>query len=425
MSFVKKIVRTPLFRITSLNGLSVIIKIAIGVLTSKVLAIFVGPAGMALVGNLRNFVTSAEGMATLGFQNGIVKYVAEKRDEPEALRKIIATAFISLLSAAIFLSVLLLVFADYFNTMVFGSNFSLHFVFTAMALALPWFAVSLLLIAIINGLGQYRRVIHINIAGNVIGLIGTVLLIWHYQTEGALLAIVITPALLFFVSFYLIQKQIRFSQYIAPRHFDVEVVRNLSSYSLMALASAVIGPLVYLAIRNKLIMVSGIEAAGYWEAMTRISTYYLMFVSTILGVYYLPKLALAKNDKETRLVFANYFRGIMPILIAGLVLIYFARDIIIQILFTANFEPVRELFFWQLLGDIFKAASMILGYQFFAARLTTAFIVTEIFSLAVLYVASIFLIAVAGVEGVVMAHAITYFIYLIVLMIYFRKKLFG
>jgi PST family polysaccharide transporter len=191
----------------------------------------------------------------------------------------------------------------------------------------------------------------------------------------------------------------------------------------MALVSAVVGPLVYLAIRNKLIVVSGIEAAGYWEAMTRISAYYLMFVSTIIGVYYLPKLAMAKSSKETKLVFRNYYKGIMPILITGLVIIYFLRDFVIYVLFTTEFTPVRELFFWQLLGDVFKAASMILGFQFFAARLTSAFIITELFSLFVLYLSSLFLIAVVGVKGVVMAHAFTYFIYLIVLVIYFTMTL--
>ena len=66
---------------------------------------------------------------------------------------------------------------------------------------------------------------------------------------------------------------------------------------------------------------------------------------------------------------------------------------------------------------------MILGFQFFAARMTKAFIITELLSLLILYVSSIMLINLMGSKGVVMAHALTYFIYLIVLLIYFRKKL--
>ncbi|MBF6608148.1 MAG: O-antigen translocase [Flavobacterium sp.] len=413
-----------MFRVTSLNGMSVIIKICIGVVTSKMIAIFVGPAGLALVANFRNFVTAAESISTLGFNNGVVKYVAQHSDDPSALKKIIATSFITLASSAVIMTVVLFFLAGYWSDFVFGNRFDYKVVFQVLAVALPWYAVSLFLISVINGLGKFRRVIRINIIGNIIGLITTVVLVWQFKTLGALLSIVIAPALLFFVTFTAINREIRFFEYISFRFFDFAIIRNLSSYSLMALVSAVCGPLIYLAIRNKLIVVSGIEAAGHWEAMMRISTYYLMFISTILSVYYLPKLSIATTDDQTRRVFWNYFKGVMPIFVGGLLVIYLLRGIVIRLLFSTEFEPVTDLFFWQLTGDIFKAASMVLGFQFFAARLTTAFIITELFSLAVLYISSIFLIAVVGVEGVVMAHALTYFIYLIVLIGFFRKKLF-
>lgn len=93
-----------MFKITSLNSLSIAIKIGIGLITSKILALFVGPGGMALVGNLRNFLTSLESISTLGFQSGIIKYVAENQKNKEVLQKIIATVFISLVFIALVLS---------------------------------------------------------------------------------------------------------------------------------------------------------------------------------------------------------------------------------------------------------------------------------------------------------------------------------
>lgn len=415
--------RTPLFRVTSLNGLSVIIKIAIGLITSKVIANFIGAPGLALVGNFRNFTTASESIATLGFTNGIVKYVSQYSNDEVKFRKIVATSFLALSSFAILFGVILFLFAGYWNDMVFGANFNYKLVFQISAVAMPWYAISLLLTAVINGLGRFRDVIKINIYGNIIGLIITVVMIWQFQTLGALLSIVIAPALLFFVSFFYINREIRFANHISFKHFDFSIIKKLSSYSLMAVVSAVFGPLVFLAIRKHLILVSGIESAGFWEAMSRISTYYLMFVSTILSVYYLPKLAAATTNNQSRKIFYNYFKAIIPLFIIGLIIIYVLRSIIVQTLFNRDFEPVTELFFWQLIGDIFKASSMILGFQFFAARMTKAFIITELLSLLILYMSSIYLIDAIGVEGVVMAHALTYFVYLIVLISYFRKKL--
>lgn len=415
--------RTPLFRVTSLNSLSVIIKIVIGLITSKVIANFIGAPGLALVGNFRNFTTASESIATLGFTNGIVKYVSQYSNDEVKFRKIVATSFLALSSFAILFGVILFLFAGYWNDMVFGANFNYKLVFQISAVAMPWYAISLLLTAVINGLDRFRDVIKINIYGNIIGLIITVVMIWQFQTLGALLSIVIAPALLFFVSFFYINKEIRFANHISFKHFDFSIIKKLSSYSLMAVVSAVFGPLVFLAIRKHLILVSGIESAGFWEAMSRISTYYLMFISTILSVYYLPKLAAATTNDQSRKIFYNYFKAIIPLFIIGLIIIYVLRSIIVQLLFNRDFEPVTELFFWQLIGDIFKASSMILGFQFFAARMTKAFIITELLSLLILYMSSIYLIDTIGVEGVVMAHALTYFVYLIVLIGYFRKKL--
>jgi PST family polysaccharide transporter len=424
LDFIKKIAQTNLFKITSLNSLSVIIKIGIGLVTSKLLAVFVGPVGMALIGNLRNFSSSLESISTLGFQNGIVKYVAESKDDKRQLQKTISTVFISLITVAILLSGILYFFASFWNKQIFGTNFEYEIVFKATALALPWFAISIFLISVINGLGKFKQVIWINIIGNSIGLLVSIIMILQYKTLGALLSIVVSPALLFLVTYYFITKEFDFSKTIHYNYFDFKVIKNLSSYSLMALVSSVLGPLVFLAIRKNIIQVVGMEQAGFWEAITRISTYYMLFVTTILTVYFLPKLAVAKDNQETKSIFWSFYKNILPIFIVGLIAIYFLRFFIIKLLFTKEFLPVTTLFFWQLFGDVLKVISLILGYQFFAKKMTAAFIISELFSLGVLYFSCHYLITIFGIQGIVIAQALDNFIYLLILAIYFRKSLF-
>jgi PST family polysaccharide transporter len=73
----KKIYQSQLFKISSLNSLSIILKIGIGLITSKLLWY----AKRNGISRERNFMTSLESVATLGFQNGIVKYVAEIKED--------------------------------------------------------------------------------------------------------------------------------------------------------------------------------------------------------------------------------------------------------------------------------------------------------------------------------------------------------
>lgn len=395
-----------------------------GLVVSKVLAVFVGPAGMALVGNLRNFMTSVETVSTLGFQNGIIKYIADAKEDEAGLRKIISTVFFTLLGLTLVLSAVLFFFSNYWNTLLFGNTFEYAAVFQILALALPWYVASIFLLAIINGLGKFRHVIYINIIGNVIGLVFSIVMVMHFHTFGALLSIILPPSLLFFAAFYVMNKQLKFVKLVSQADFDFAIIKNMSSYTLMALVGAVCSPLVFLVIRNYVIGHAGIKAAGFLEAINRISSYYFLFITTILGVYFLPKLAVANTDKATKNVFRSYYSGIFPAFIFGLILVYFLRTYIIHALFTPVFLPVTDLFLWQLLGDAFKAGALILGYQFFAKRLTAAFIITEIASLTTMYFLSTFLVDRYQAEGFVMAHAITYFLYWLLLVIYFRKSLF-
>jgi O-antigen/teichoic acid export membrane protein len=420
----KKILDKELFRVGSLNSISVLIKIVAGFISSKFIAVFVGPGGMALVGNLRNFITTIESIGMLGFQNGIIKYVAENDDREQKLKELLSTVIIAILIVTIVLSGFLYFFATYLNEEIFGKEFQYQMVFKVFSLSLPWYIASLFLTSVLNGFGAFKKVIKINIYGNVLGLLVSIALICQYHTFGALVSVVLAPALLFFIAVFQLNAIVPLGTVFSTKTFDFAIIKNLSHYSLMALAASVCGPLVYLSVRNTIIHDLGYEKAGYWEAMLRISSYYMLFLSTILIVYFLPKLSKAETNEETKTIFLTYFKGIMPLFAIGLGLLYCLKNWLIPLVLTKEFLPVSDLFLAQLIGDFLKALSLILGYQFFAKKLTKAFIISEVFSLLVLWISSNYLLAVYGIKGVVMAHAVTYGVYLIALTFYFRKSIF-
>jgi O-antigen/teichoic acid export membrane protein len=423
LNFINKIRSSELFKITSLNSVSVLIKIGIGLITSKVFAVFAGPGGMAFIGNLRNFLTSAESIATLGFQNGIVKYVAENEENEAGLKKILSTLLVSLTTVSVIIGSVLFFFAEYWNRQIFNEEQDFSYVFRILAFILPFYIASLYLVSIINGFGKFRKVIYINSIGSILGLFVTLFFVWKYAVFGALLSVIITPSLHFFVSMYFLSKEIAVIKFFSFKAFDLGIFKNLSHYFLMAVVSGILGPIVYLLIRNHVIDTVGLKEAGFWEAMTRISTYYLLFINTLLTVYYYPQLVTANDDVETKSVFWNFYKNVLPFFGIALIILFAFRNIIIKVLFTSDFEPVSQLFLWQLTGDFFKTISWILGLQFFAKKMTKAFIITEIVSLSILLSSSMVLINTYKMEGIVMAHAFTYFIYCIVLGVYFRKKL--
>lgn len=423
MSTITDILKKPIVKISSLNGVSVLVRILGGLITSKVIAEFIGAGGLAVVGNLRNFLTSIESFSTLGMQNGIIKYTAENENDQQKLYTILSTVFLSLLGVILVISTLLLALSGYWSQWIFGDYDQYAWVFKVIAFSLPWYTGSLVFMYILNGLGKYKQVIWLNISGNVLGVLLSALLMWKFQTNGALLGLILFQALFFILSFYSIWTRFPGFTFLKIKYFDYSILRSLFSYSLMSIVSALLGPIIYMSIRTNLMKNYSPDTAGHWEAMNRLSSFYMIFATTMLTIYFLPKLSMAQSRKETKKVFWSYYKSILPLFAVGLVVIYILRDFIIRLVFKEDFMPMSELFIWQLLGDFLKVGSLILGYQFFAKKLTKAFIITEIASFIILYISSTLLIQKYGVSGAVMGHVVTYFIYWIVLSVYFRKEL--
>ena len=52
----------------------------------------IGPAGVALVGQLNNFASIAMAVSSGGINSGIIKYVAEYKDNENRIRLLLSTA---------------------------------------------------------------------------------------------------------------------------------------------------------------------------------------------------------------------------------------------------------------------------------------------------------------------------------------------
>lgn len=424
MEFIKKIADSQLFKISFLNSFSVLLKIGTGLITSKLLAVFVGPSGMALVGNFRNFISSLEGVSTLGFSSGIIKSIAENGDKSKMLEKIISTVLVSYLVVAFFTSLSIFFFSDFFCFKIFGNNFEYSLVIKLAAIVLPFNVVSVLFVSIINGLGEYNKVIFANIIANIICALLSLVFIYCFNTLGALLSVLLVPVILFFVTFFYLPREIEIFKRLNFNQFDFKILKSLASFSFMILPPAILSPIFNLQIRNHLIATVGLNESGFWEAITRISNLYLLFVSTIVSIYFYPKLIKAEGIFDTKEVIWSFYKFILPVFIICMIPLYFLRVFIIELLFTNQFLPVSELFFWQLTGDVFKVTGTILGFLLMAKKNILNFILIEVLAILFLYFASILSINLFGIKGVVIAQACESFVYLLVLSIYFRKYLF-
>jgi PST family polysaccharide transporter len=279
--------------------------------------------------------------------------------------------------------------------------------------------------SIMNGFSKYKILIIINIISQILSLLVTLLLIWQNNIDGALVAVVITPALNLLITIVGIAFRQNLISLIKITEINISILSKLSPYMIMALVSAVTLPMVMLVIRNYLTSEIGMKEAGYWTAMTRISNYYLMFINSLLALYILPRFTEINSRKVFRKEIFSFYKTIIPIFAGLLIVIYFSRSVLINILFTEDFRPMESLFGYQLLGDFIRVLGMVVAYQFLAKKMFTHFIILELFLFGVMYFSSVYLIDVFGLIGAVMGHCLSYFMHFLILLLIFGSSLFG
>ena len=159
--------------------------------------------------------------------------------------------------------------------------------------------------------------------------------------------------------------------------------------------------------------------------MLRISKYYLMLVSSLLGLYIIPRFSEINDIATYKKEVFSLYKSVIPYFALGLLLIYLLKPFIVWVVFTEEFEPVEDLFLWQLLGDFVKVLSMIIAYQFLAKKMFWHYIITEAFLVVILYTTSIYFIKIYGVKGAVIGHFVSYLMYYGVILLIFGSSLFG
>ncbi len=423
-NFIKYINANVLFKVAHLNSATIVTKIIAGILTSKAIAVFIGVEGMALIGNLRNFLSAIQSVSILGFYNGLVKTIAKFKEDTVSLSKTISTAYYIGFFATILVSFLCYYNAQLVNDLLFPT-YNFTYVIEILALALPFYALNMFSFAIMNGFSNFKMLLIINIIGQILGLLVTLLLIYENHIDGALVAAVIAPSLIFLITLVGIINRRNLVGYIKIDHISFDVVKSFGPHAAMAVVSAIALPVVSICIRNYIISEIGITQAGYWEAMNRISDYYLMFITSIITLYIVPRFSEIDSKREFRKEVFGFYKSVMPLFGLVLILLYFLRSFVVPLIFTSAFQPVEDLFFWQLLGDFIKVLSIVIAYQFLAKKMFTHFIIIEIFLVVMLYFSSVYLIDAFGVRGAVIGHFISYLMHFGIVLLIFGSSLFG
>lgn len=411
-----------LLQTSVLNGVAVLIKTITLFVLNKILAVYLGPTGYAALGQFQNFIQMVTTFAGSAINTAVIKYTAEYHEDESKQRAIWKTAGSIVFVFSLMFAFLILIFQRQLSLYIFHT-LEYQTVFVWFAVFLLFFNFNTLFLAILNGKKEILKLVLANIAGSLFALIVTSILAIKLHLYGALIALSIYQSIAFIVTLFLCYRADWFKFSSLFGKIDLEITKKLSSFIWMALVSAICVPLSQILIRAYLSQEFGLAYAGYWEAMIRLSTVYLMLVTTTLGVYYLPRLSELKMIDEIKKEVYLGYKFLFPLAVAGGVVIFVLRDWIIKVLFSPSFAPMQSLFFWQMMGDALKIGSWILAYLMLSKAMTKLYISTEIIFTLSLIALTYVCTQLFGFEGVSIAHLINYGMYWVVISFFIFKSL--
>lgn len=411
-----------LIKTSSLNAIAVIVRMLSLLGINKILALYVGPVGYVFVGQFYNTVQILTTFAGGAANQGVVRYTSEYQSTGD--QKTQNSLWRTAGSLSLALSLLSLFFL-----IIFRSQLSIFFfetteysvVFSALGVGIPFLVFNNLFLAILNGRKEIKKFVIANIIGSILSLFLTFLLTKKVGLKGALIALGTYQSLAFVSTAYFCLKLpwFKFSSFFGS--LDKNILKQLLKYALMALFSTSCLPIAQILIRSYLADSLGNDLTGLWEAMIRLSSAFIMLITSTLAVYYLPRVSEIKDKTDLHKEIKNFFKIIFPITLLISSITYLMRDFIIGLLFSKNFIQMRELFGWQFLGEAIKVCGWLLGFIAIARGNAKIFITSEILFSFLLVGLNIVLVPIWGLKGTSIAYTLNYIGYFIFLFFSLRK----
>ncbi|MCL1123898.1 O-antigen translocase [Shewanella surugensis] len=399
---------------TSILSLIVtVFKMLSGLILNKAVAVFIGPTGLATIGQFKSFIQICMVLGQGGINAGITKYCAESYGDEDKINSVVSTSFVIGFTLSVVIAIVFNLIPQYISVRVFASP-EYDYIIRTLGAVLVFYVFNTYFLSVLNGLGNTTYWFKVNIVQSVISIILTLVLIVSYELKGVLLALILNQSLVFLYLLFLLKNN---AILVAAKRIDLvdkDNARKLLKFGLMALVSAIVVPVSHIVIRDYMTNELDSASVGYWQGVWYISSMYLMVLTSTLSVYYLPKFSSLRSKYS---IWLEVKKGIIIFVLIACVLgylIYLLREYVIIILFSDKFHEMSVLFKWQLSGDVIKIASWFFGYLMLAKAKVKSFIFCEIFFSILFVILSIYFIDLFGLVGITYAYFINYVIYFFV-----------
>jgi PST family polysaccharide transporter len=364
---------------SALIGGSSVMNIAIGVVRTKAMAVFLGPAGFGLMGLYGSIADLAQSIAGMGINSSGVRQIAEAVGSGETER--IARTVAVLRRTSVFLgilgAVLLVVFSRQVSTLTFGSD--QH----AAAVALLSLAVFFRLVsagqgALIQGMRRISDLARTGVWGALFGTIISIPVVYFLREKGVVPALVGIAAMSIIISWWYSRKVEIRPPAMRPSQIKQELA-SLLKLGFAFMASGILMMGAAYAVRTMVIRIVGFEAVGYYQSAWTLGGLYVGFILQAMGADFYPRLtAIAKDNAMCNRMVNEQAQVSLLLAGPGVIATLTFAPVVISLFYSAKFGAAVEILRWFCLGTTLQVITWPMGFIIVAKGEQTLFFWAEL-----------------------------------------------
>ncbi|HEY8158408.1 MAG TPA: O-antigen translocase [Methylobacter sp.] len=376
----KKHTYGQILKSSAVIGSSSMLNIAIGIARTKAMAMFLGPAGVGLMGLYGSIIELTISIAGMGINSSGVRQIAEAAGSSDTEN--VARTAVVLRRISIFLGVLgavfLMGFSGPVSALTFGSD--QH----AAAVALLSIAVFFNLVsagqgALIQGMRHISDLAKMRVLGTFFGTLISIPIIYFLHEEGVVPSLILSAAMALIISWWYSRK----IQTQTPTISASQVGQEAASLLKLGFAFMVSGLLMTgaaYAVRLIVVRKVGFDAAGLYQAAWGLGGLYIGFILQAMGSDFYPRLTAIVNDNaECNRVVNEQAHVSMLLAGPGVIATLAFAPLVISLFYTPKFEGAVEILRWLCLGMTLRVISWPMGFIIVAKKkLQNLFICCEL-----------------------------------------------
>lgn len=395
-------------------------------LSFKLIAYWLGPAGIGLFSQLRQIIQAATVGATLGGTNAVVQGLSS-RDEEQERRRFRATAsrLIGTIGAVVVLSMLL--FAQQITRLFLSSDAP------ELVATVRWISLAVLLnvagtyvIAVLNGYRSYIYLALAQIAGPlamVVALLITYFGHTEYQPEILALLFVLCFGTVYLVGAWGVSRLATFQSSTDTGRLESGQVRAFVKFAGSNMLAALFTTLTLLLIRSWIIETHDLAFAGLFDAAWTLTFNYTTLFLTACSTIYLPLLTGATKpvDQKAYMLKTTYLVLSGGSLVCYLMVVF--KSPLIHLLYSTEFESAGDALSVLAIAVILRGVSWVYGMLIVATRDARMLLMSDfILNLGLLALSRYCLQHYQTLESLAWAFVVSNFLYLVFVIEYACRK---